>query len=112
MARFLFRFGFCTPQQWKGNEIQGWDDESSEAFFIEASSHDEALSWGCKVAESFTRSLFRAAGWDREIPSWEDSGFAYWIEKDPEAVFSSDALVAVPEVEHGVMPNFSEGRIV
>lgn len=92
--------------------MYGWDDESSEALFIRADSCEGARSWGREVAESFTSSLFRAGGWRREIPSWKESGFAHWVEEDPEAVFSSDVLKAIPEVREGEMPTFSEGRIV
>jgi hypothetical protein len=106
VARFLFRFGFCTPAQWSANEAHGWDDESSEAFFVESDSREDALSWGCEVAESFTRSLFESAG-SGEIPSWAEADFAYWIEEDPEAVLSSQALERIPIVRSGEMPTFS-----
>lgn len=112
MARFLFRFGFCTPEQWDNNKEHGWDDESSEGFFIEASSREGALAWGCEVAESLTHYLFQASGWNRKIPSWKESGFAYWIEQNPEAVLTSDVLKAFPEVREGDMPAFPERNIV
>lgn len=81
---------------------------------MEANSREEALSWGREVAESFTRVLFQAAGWDddQEIPSWKESGFACWIEDDPETALSSDILKAIPEVRVGEMPLFSEGKIL
>jgi len=108
MARFLFRFGFCTPEQWEANEAHGWDDESSEAFFIEAESYEVALAWGCEVAESLTRSLFEIADWGKEVPSWKESGFAYWIEDDPDSALSSQALERLPVVRAGEMPSLSQ----
>ncbi len=107
MPKFLFRFGFCTPEQWRANETHGWDDESSEAFFIESESREVALSWGCAVAESFSRSLFESAGdHGGKIPSWVEAGFAYWIEEDPAAVLSLQELEQFPTVRLGEMPTF------
>ena len=35
MPNFLFRFGYETPVQHRNNEAHGWDDEDSQAVFIE-----------------------------------------------------------------------------
>lgn len=107
MSRFLFRFGFCTPEQWKANKIHGWDDESSEAFFVVADTQEAALAWGRDVAELFCQKEFEAAGWCGEIPSWKAAKFAFWIEAKPECVFPADILRDLPEVSASTMPDFS-----
>lgn len=35
MPNFLFRFGYEMPVQHRNNEAHGWDDEDSQAVFIE-----------------------------------------------------------------------------
>lgn len=78
MARYLFRFGSCTPAQWSANEARGWDDESSSAMiFVEADSPEAALAWG-----------------------------ANWIEDAPEECFSPDQLERIPEIRAGEFPDF------
>lgn len=107
MARYLFRFGYCTPAQWLGNEAHGWDDESSSAFFVIADSPEAALAWGTEVAEAFAHHLFRAAAWAGPIPSWKEARFAHWIEESPERVFSFDVLEHLPVVRAGELPDFN-----
>jgi hypothetical protein len=41
----LFRFGYETPVQHRNNEAHGWDDEDSQAVFIECADADAALEW-------------------------------------------------------------------
>jgi hypothetical protein len=107
MAKYLFRFGFCTPVQWKANEEHGWDDESSKAFFVEAATLDCAESWGCEVAEAFCYRLFKKAGWDKDIPSWKDSGFAFWIETQITS-FPIEYLNNLPVVLYNQMPDLAK----
>lgn len=105
MQKYLFRFGFCTPLQWRQNEANGWDDESSESVFIEAETVDAAESWGCEIAEAFCRRLFELASWTDDIPSWKEARFAYWIEIDATAL-PSDYLQKIPVVREGEFPDF------
>ena len=35
VPEFLYIFGYMTPEQAKANTAHGWDDEDSEAVFIE-----------------------------------------------------------------------------
>ncbi len=107
MPRFLFRFGYCTPDQWKANEAHGWDDESTYAFFIVAETSEAALSWGCEVAELFCQHEFEMANWLGVIPSWKEANFAFWLESDPGILFTPDALEQVPVVAFGVVPDLS-----
>ncbi len=106
MKVHLFRFGYCTPRQWAANEANGWDDESSSAFLVRAESADDALSWGCEVADKYVSRQFELEGWT-EIPSWKASGFASWIEDDPAAEFP-DGVEGLPVVACGVLPNFDK----
>jgi hypothetical protein len=110
MAKYLFRFGFCTPAQLKANEEHGWDDESSEAFFVEASTEESAESWGMVVAETFCQRLFKRSDWLGEIPSWKESAFAYWIETDLDSLPAA-YLLGLPTVAQGQMPNFEEWEL-
>ena len=105
MAKYLFRFAYCTPTQWKANDEHGWDDESSSAVFVKADSREEALRWGEVVAEHFVSMIFAKDNSMQSAPSWKDSGFAYWIEEFPESVYSLDRLGQIPAVEHGELPD-------
>ena len=58
MPKFLYIFGYETPKQRAANQLHGWDDEDSEAFFIEATTADEAHEWGCRVSQHFIRHLY------------------------------------------------------
>ena len=106
MDKFLFRFGYCTPQQWQANEANDWDDESSAALFIVAPSADAALDWGTEVANAFVRKQFEIADWKGPIPTWTEGRFAHWIEELPAAHFSQEQLARLPVVRTGELPNF------
>ena len=106
MDAFLFRFGFCTPAQSKANDEHGWDDESSEAFFVRAESSKDAESWGCEVAERFCNELFeRSEDWTGKIPSWKESGFAFWIESNTTS-FPKEYLDRLPVINFGEFPEY------
>ena len=104
MPRYLYRFGFSSPEQWAANEKHGWDDEDSEALFVVAESSEEALAWGQEVSEEFQRRMFRDAGWKEPLPSWKDARFACWIEEEPERQFPVEILERLPAVRVGEMP--------
>ena len=106
MNSFLFRFGFCTPAQWKANDEHGWDDESSEAFFVRAESSKDAETWGCEVAERFCNQLFeKSEEWSGEIPSWKESEFAFWIESDTGSL-PKEYLEKLPTISFEEVPDF------
>jgi hypothetical protein len=101
MADFLFVFGFETPTQYRNNIAHGWDDEDSEAVFIECADAAEAASWGAEIAERFVGSLFEAAG--RFAFSWKEHGYAHGIEARVDVVERAIARGA-PRVRVGEMP--------
>jgi len=105
MPEFLYRFGYETPEQAKANAAHGWDDECSEAVFIEADSPSQALEWGREISERFVRRLYG----DSSI-SWLRSDFAHWIEEHPEAEFTADNLATLPHVRYGQHPILSNTR--
>jgi hypothetical protein len=107
MGKFLFRFGYCTPIQWRANDEHGWDDESSGAFFVEAETIDSAESWGCEVVEAFCKQLFTQSRWPGKIPSWRESEFAFWIESEPE-LLPELYLEKLPTTISGQMPDLIE----
>jgi hypothetical protein len=101
MPVFLFRFGFETPIQYRNNKAHGWDDEDSQALFIECSDPDGALAWGCEVAEAFVNRLWAAHGGNG--PSWKSGQFAHWIEADPDEIARAHAF-GIPCVRVGEHP--------
>jgi hypothetical protein len=106
MKRFMYRFGYESPTEWKQNCEHGTDFESSDAFWVAAENEEEALTWGCEVSERMVHDLFVRSGWNEEdIPSWKETGYAHWIEDPPGPEFT-DKLSAGPlVVEQGKMPN-------
>lgn len=96
MTRFLYCFGYETPQQWVLNRQHGWDDEDSAAVIIHAESADAAYAWGREIAEASVRRLFERAA-VADIPSWKAANFADAVE---DAVGDIDA----PVVTVGEMP--------
>jgi len=109
MARFLFRFGYCTPAQMDANQGNGWDDEQAAACFIVATTRETALVFGCEVAEQMVNHLFAAAG--HAPVSWQDDGFAFWIEDDPAEILELELSEAVPVVMAGEIPDFSRWNL-
>ncbi len=106
MGKFLFRFGYSTPEQLQANRDHGWDDEWSGAFFVFAADRAQALTWGQTVANSYVRNLFEAAG-QSQAWSWADSEFAFWLDDNPEDEFTAEELSSLPEVKFGQLPDFS-----
>jgi hypothetical protein len=104
-AKYLFRFGYCTPEQWDANEAHGWDDESSSAIYIVAASEDEALAWGREVANRFVGNLFSASG-KALTTSWVEAGFAHWIDDAPMSSFREEQLRQLLVVRVGELPDF------
>lgn len=97
--RYLFRFGYESPEDRRVNEGHDSDFESSAAIWIEALDEQGALNWGQQIAETFVRHIFRDAA--EATYSWIETGYANWIESEP-----SEGLGAVPNVVVGEMPDF------
>jgi hypothetical protein len=93
---FLFRFGYESPSQMDANAAHGWDDESSQWLMIDAASEDDALKWGCEVAERF---ISQTCG-----VSWKASGFAHCVELLTEGKEATTAQ----RVTVGQYPDFSK----
>lgn len=80
--KYLFCFGYETPDQYENNRFHGWDDEDSQAIWIEANSRDEAMAVGLRLARAFVENQYT----DRNLPmpfEWNDKMYACWIEDDP-----------------------------
>ncbi|HJV43898.1 hypothetical protein [Caulobacter sp.] len=103
--RYLFRFGFESPDDFAANRAGGWDDESSEAVWIDAASAEEALSWGRSVAERFVQKLFEIA--NVEGYSWKTRGFATWIEDDASVLAWARTSPEVLATTYGQMPDLT-----
>jgi hypothetical protein len=108
LKSYVFTFGYETPGQHKSNSRHGWDDEDSIAFFIDAGSEEEAISWGREVAQRFVRELFCRQG-ETEGYDWVSAGFANWIEEHPEAVYTPEQLAAMTHVRVGEYPELARG---
>lgn len=103
--RYLFRFGFESPDEFAANRDGGWDDESSEAVWIDAPSAEEALSWGRSVAERFVQKLFEIA--NAQGYSWKTRGFANWIEDDASVLAWARTSPEVLATDYGQMPDLA-----
>lgn len=101
--RYLFQFGFETPTEFKANSSGGWDDESSEAVWINAHSAEAALAWGRSVAEHFVGRLFEIA--QVEGYSWLAGDFAHWIADDESVLAWARTSPQIPQADLGEMPD-------
>ncbi|MCP4777437.1 MAG: hypothetical protein GY880_24730 [Planctomycetaceae bacterium] len=101
MNRFLFIFGFETPELVNQNAKWNDDFESSEAVFINAKSKHDALEWGRRIAnEFFGRMKFNS---DSVI---DVDDYAHWISEDPKSEYDAHVINQLPRVDAG-----SEGQI-
>ena len=87
MADFLFVFGYESPEEWRTNQQQGTDYESSEAVWISAADEAAALMVGRSHAERWVKDLFRKHEVEA-YPDWAASDYANWIEHEPLGRFS------------------------
>jgi hypothetical protein len=80
--KYLFCFGYETPDQYENNRLHGWDDEDSHAVWIEADTKEDAMAEGLRFARDFIEKQFAYA--HRQMPfEWCDNLYASWIEDDP-----------------------------
>lgn len=96
MPVFVFHFGYESPSQMVSNAAHGWDDESTQWLVIDATSEEEALNWGCEVAERFVSQTSGVA--------WKASGFAYWVR----LLIDCEGATAAQRVTVGQFPDFSK----
>jgi len=101
MAKYLYIFGYQTPEQVVNAARQGIPDEASRALFIEADSPEQALAWGREVSEEFVRRLFPG-----QQVSWKALNFAQWIESAPQTEYPAEILAQLPAIACGSYPDF------
>jgi hypothetical protein len=99
--KYLYIFGYQTPEQLAHAAEDEHADESSEAIFIEAESAEQALAWGREISEEYVRLLFR-----EDVIDWKSKNFAHWVESDPQAEYPQDILDNIPVVPYGQHPDF------
>ncbi len=82
MPKFLYVFGYESPDLAAANKRMGSDFEDSEAFWIDAPTREEALSWGDHLADAYMQILHHNShvtlailGYGGEI---EDEGIERW----------------------------------
>lgn len=82
--RYLFCFGYATPEQVRPNRRFDDDAESTAQIFIEASSKREAAALGRAYADLFVIKLFdvRLSRAKTEAYIWSEAGYAEWLEED------------------------------
>ena len=107
MERFLFRFGYEAPDEWRNNERDGTDFESSGAVWVSAHSVEEAETIGTGYAERFVAGLFYQAG--MSSPGWLQAGYAHWLE--PEAQVDTAAAGDLPGVRPPVPLSIETHRL-
>ena len=106
MKRFMYRFGYESPIEWRQNLDHGSDFESSSAFWVIADTEEDALAWGWEVSEKMVHEFFVRSGWnEKDTRSWKEAGYAHWIEETPGPEFTEELLAGLLEVKHGEMPS-------
>jgi len=101
LNKYLYFFGYETPQQFAANRENGWDYEDSHAVFVVAGSESEALRWGREISETFVAGLFR----DGAV-SWKQMNYTHGIETNPEERYSVAEIQDIPVVRVGELPTF------
>jgi hypothetical protein len=99
--KYLYIFGYQTPEQLARAAEDEHTEEASEAVFIEAESAEQALAWGRQISEEYVRSLFGDL-----VIDWKSKNFAHWVEEDPQNEYPKDILENIPVVSYGQHPDF------
>ena len=102
MKRFLFAFGYESPEDARTNVVGG-DAESSNAVWVSAASEKVAIEEGCRFAEEFVAAQFKKAGIS-PAPSWRAGNFAHWISEDPMHEYSGLALESFEHLQEPIQP--------
>jgi hypothetical protein len=100
MKRFLFVFGYESPEDSRANTA-GDDAESSNAVWVSAASEEEAIKEGRLFAEQFVAARFKKAS-VASVPSWRAGNFAHWISKDPMSEYSGLALESFEHIQEPI----------
>ena len=100
--RYLYIFGYRTPEQMASASTNENADESSQAVFIEADSGDQALEWGREISDKYVRQLFGAQPMD-----WKAMNFVHWVESEPQLEYPAVILEKLPVVSYGNFPDFT-----
>lgn len=58
VPKYLYSFGYQTPNQHRLSRSLWFEDEDSAGIFIEADDPESALAWGEEVSERFIKILF------------------------------------------------------
>jgi hypothetical protein len=103
--RYLYIFGYQTPEQQARTGIGEDAEEASEATFIEAESAEQALAWGREISEEFVRRLFGT-----QVVDWKSNNFVHWVEAEPQTEYPEDILQSLPVVACGQHPDFKSLR--
>jgi hypothetical protein len=98
--KYLYIFGYQTPQQVALAATDQHSEESSEALFIEAESPEQALAWGREISDNFVRRLFH----DQPI-DWKSMNYVHWVECE-QMEFPATILDQLQVVAFGHFPNF------
>jgi len=99
--KYLYIFGYQTPEQLAGAAKDEHAEEASEALFIEAQSAERALAWGREISEEYVHRLFEGQAVD-----WKSMHFAHWVENEPQTEYPIDILASLPVVSDGQYPDF------
>lgn len=106
MQRYLYVFGFESPEERECNEVEGTDYESSRAVFILAESRNAALVWGQRLACAFVHGLFNG---DRD--SWTPQNYANWIEDSPDSEWDLSTLPEITAEDEDGLQAIAQGWI-
>lgn len=98
MPKFVFQFGYETPEQEAANALHGWDDEDSQWVIIDAADEESALRWGCEIAERFVDQMGGS--------SWRADKFAHWV--DP--LINCPWAIGRDAAAIGQLPEFANWR--
>lgn len=101
MTKFLFIFGYESPNEWSSNAGSEADSELSHAVWVEAPNEQVALTAGRKFAENFVNSMFSTTP-ELDFPGWLSADYSHWIEHQPLELFSGLALETFQNIDiHG-----------
>lgn len=106
--RYLFRFGYETPDQLISNARGGWDDQDSSWVFVEAASKRDAAVLGRAFADLYVLRLFK---YDNPLSEtkgdayvWSEAGYAEWIEEDLQEIAAAEGVAPVLSAADQLVP--------
>ena len=94
MPKYLFAFGFESPETISYNNASGDDWQSSEAVFITAESKKLAHEWGRRLVDAFLARMFSESGLERS-----SDDYANWMVDDPSSEYEPSVLGELPCVD-------------